>query len=223
MNIKNTLRNYLLSESYHMRESDRYIDEMAYPSQFNPLEFKTIKSFKGKIDYAKERLLGKLGAGSARAVFKIDDEKVLKVALNKKGIAQNEVESEGYKQNYDVLARVFDIDDDYMWLEMELAKKVTPKRFIELTGTNPMMLGQYMVYTLGKSRYNIPDDIKQSYGENEWIQDLMTFAGDYDYPVPGDFSKITSYGEVMRDGKPTIVVIDFGFSKDVYMNNYGGR
>ena len=84
--IKTLLRNGLLKESFHLKSNDYYIDEMAYPTSFNMGEFKSIKSYKGKLDYAKQHLLGKLGAGSSRAVFKVDDEKVLKIALNEKGL-----------------------------------------------------------------------------------------------------------------------------------------
>jgi hypothetical protein len=191
--------------------SDYVIDEMAYPTSFNFEEFKNIKSFAGKQRYAKEHLLGKVGAGSSRAVFKIDDEKVLKVALNDRGISQNNAESEGYKQNYDVLARVFDIDDDDMWIEMELAKKITPRRFMQLTGTNPDEVGVWLAKERGDSGWrntNVRD-----LNENDFATELKEFTDDYQYPVPGDFRRISSYGEVLRNGVPKVVVVDFGFDE----------
>lgn len=204
------------------------IDEMAYPASFNPEEFESIKSFSGKQKYVKERLLGKVGSGSARAVFKIDDEKVLKVALNDKGIAQNEAESEGYKQNYSIVARVFETDIDDMWVEMELARKVSIKRFRELTGFNSMnelddflRMGssQKAVYgelTKDKFEYIIND-------EDGWGRGLINFVTDYSYPIPGDFARLSSYGEVSRDGVPTIVLVDFGATEDVISTHYSRR
>jgi hypothetical protein len=53
----------------------------------------------------------------------IDNQKVIKIAKNKKGLAQNSVEAEAYIQNYDIVARVFDTDRNDFWVEMELAKK----------------------------------------------------------------------------------------------------
>jgi len=200
---------------------DFVIDEMAYPTNFNFEEFKNIKSFAGKQKYARERLLGKVGAGSSRAVFKIDDEKVLKVALNQKGLSQNMAEAEGYKQNYDVLARVFDVDYDDMWVEMELAKKISPRRFKELTGTSPEDVSQWLAYQRGQKTWGNVADLKKL-KDNDFAVDLENFTGDYQYPVPGDFGRISTYGEVLRDGKPTVVVIDFGFNtstEDIYKSS----
>jgi len=191
--------------------SDYVMDEMAYPTSFNPEEFKNIKSFAGKQRYAKEHLLGKVGAGSSRAVFKIDDEKVLKVALNDRGISQNRAEAEGYKQNYDVLARVFDVDYDDMWIEMELAKKIAPKRFMQLTGTNPDEVATWLAKQRGTTGWRNTD--VRDLNENDFALELQEFTDDYQYPVPGDFGRISSYGEVLRDGVPKVVVVDFGFDE----------
>ena len=35
-----------------------------------------------------------------------------------------------------------------------------------------------------------------------------------------DFGKLSSYGEVIRDGKPAVVLIDFGCSNDVWKTHY---
>lgn len=212
---KNHIRNLIREciDEIFCENNDFIMDEMAYPSSFDFEEFRNIKSFAGKQKYAKEHLLGKVGSGSSRAVFKIDNEKVLKVALNDRGISQNSAESEGYKQNYDALARVFDIDvDDDMWIEMELAKKITEKRFMQLTGTNPFELVQWLAAQRGGvsgwGRGNIRD-----LSENEFAQEMHDFVGDYQYPLPGDFARISTYGEVLRDGKPRVVVVDFGFDE----------
>jgi len=191
------------------------IDEMAYPSSFNFEEFKDLKSFTAKQNYAKQHLLGKVGTGTGRAVFKVDSEKVIKIALNDRGVEQNIVESEGYKQEYDVIAKVFDIDvDDYIWIEMELAKRISEKRFEEIVGVSLKMVVEYLRYQRGLPNY-FNTDLIGTMDDSDFIDELWRFVQDYDYPVPGDFSRINSYGEVLRDGKPTVVVVDFGFSSDV--------
>lgn len=191
------------------------IDEMAYPADFDMNHFRSINSFAGRIKYAREMLLGKVGAGTGRAVFRIDDEKVLKVALNAKGVAQNYAESEKYKQEYDIIARVFDVDSEDTWVEMELAKKITLSRFQQLNGVSLNELTKWLGYITGKVFYHPKHDaIPADLSENEFAEDLRSFAADYDYPVPGDFGKIDSYGEVLRNGVPTVVLVDFGFSSD---------
>ena len=185
---------------------------MAYPVEFDFEEFRSIGSFAGRLRYAKEKLLGKVGAGSGRAVFRVDDEKVLKVAMNQKGVAQNEAESDWGAQQYDIIAKVFEYDREDTWIEMELAKKLSPARFRELTGTSVEELGAWL-----RSKKEQRDRLSSSQSvtdlsKNTFAMELLRFALDYGYPMPGDFNAITSYGEVLRDGKPQAVVIDFGFN-----------
>jgi hypothetical protein len=203
-----------LNEELQRIKEIMQVDEMAYPVDFDFAVFKSITSFAGRIKYANQHLIGKIGAGSGRAVFRVDDEKVMKIALNQKGIAQNDAEGEGYKQEYDVLARVFDVDPEGTWIEMELAKKVTPTRFKQLTGVDVYELATWLGYITGKVQYKSWQTNPPDLGENEFAEDLRNFVGDYDYTVPGDFIKINSYGEVLRDGQPRIVVVDFGFDSN---------
>jgi len=127
---------------------DEFLSE-EYPSSFSFEEFNAIKSYNGKLKYANERLQ-KLGSGSARVVYKVDEEKVIKIAKNKKGIAQNSVEAEEYLQNYDIVAKVFETDNDDFWIEMEWAKKVTPTRFKQITGIDIKKLWSYLFYDKSK-------------------------------------------------------------------------
>ena len=205
-----------------------------YPESFSFDEFKEINSYSGKLQYA-ERNLQKISSGSARTAYKIDDEKVLKVAKNKKGLAQNSEEAEMYKQKYDVIARVFETDDNDYWIEMELAKKISPSRFKQIAGISLEEIGRYlMIRNFNDNRYD--EEMKayeEKYEENDFFTGLNEFIFDYAYPV-GDFKRISTYGEVSRDGVPKVVVIDIGASQDVLdthysrknkirQNQYGGR
>jgi len=201
-----------LNEELQRIKEIMQVDEMAYPANFSFEEYGNIRSFAGKLRYAQERLLGKVGAGSGRAVFRVDDEKVLKVAMNAKGVAQNEAESDWGAQGYDVIAKVFDSDKDDAWVEMELAKKVNPNRFKQLTGVSLEEVVTWLGYITGKVLYRPHQTVPNDLGENEFAEDLRSFAADYNYPVPGDFGKINSYGEVLRNGQPRIVLVDFGFN-----------
>lgn len=198
-----------------------------YPTNFSFEEFDNIKSYNGKLKYANERL-EKLGSGSARVVYKVDNEKVLKIAKNKKGIAQNSVEAEGYLQNYDIVARVFDTDKDDFWVEMEWAKKLSPKRFEQLTGLKIESVTNYLTYKKKYQNYNnkpAPEikDFLQKSEENEFIQNLWELIEEYNMIYPGDFTRISSYGEVTRDGKQKVVLVDFGLTSSVYYDYYDRR
>ena len=77
-----------LSEDYTSVQRD--IEE-EYPISWNVEEFSKLKSFNQRIQYC-EKNLTRISSGSSRIAYKIDDTKVLKLAKNKKGIAQNNVE-----------------------------------------------------------------------------------------------------------------------------------
>lgn len=67
----------------------------------NGFSFETLtsqSSYKKRIDYCKQMLGQPIGKGLSRIVFQISDERVLKVAKNQKGIAQNEAEGNIYQQ-----------------------------------------------------------------------------------------------------------------------------
>lgn len=85
---------------------DNNLFEFAYPTSFNFVEFNNIGSFAGKKRYCDERLQ-KLSSGSARIIYKVDEEKVLKLAKNAKGLAQNQEEARSYAIECGIGAEVY--------------------------------------------------------------------------------------------------------------------
>jgi hypothetical protein len=200
--------------------------EEDYPSTWNIQTFKSLKSFSQRIKYCNENLQ-RLSSGSSRVAYKIDEQKVLKLAKNKKGIAQNGVERDYYihQQYEDVVANVFDIEENDLWIEMELAKKINPNRFNELVGVRVEEVGNYLLYqdamnTGRKTFFGLSPEIKKQMDENEWVQQVYTLCREVDLS-PGDFGRISSFGEVLRNGKPAVVIIDVGLSKTVFKDFYG--
>ncbi len=192
-----------------------------YPVAWNKHEFEKISSFDAKLKYASSHL-PRISSGTGRAVFKIDNEKALKIAKNKKGLAQNNVEREKYLQNYSITARTFDYGDEIksigpFWVEMEFAKKINERRFEELTGVR---FQEFVTYYRNRSRGN---DTKRwdemDIENNEFVSDLNSLIADYDFPV-GDMLRLSSYGEVTREGKPAIVLVDFGMTNTVFNDYY---
>lgn len=203
------------------------LQEMAYPKSFNLDELKSLKSFKKRVEYANTHLPRKIASGSARTIFQIDDEKVLKLAHNNKGYHQNEVEEDFYLQGFDIIAKVYDFDqENHTYLEMELAKKVTKKRFKQLVGISLEDVWNYLYnlkiqYNLrGVSKYDRVKEIPEDIEENVFVQELKDIVLSYDMMVPGDFGRESTYGEVIRDGKPAIVIVDFGLTNSVYDDFY---
>lgn len=204
---------------------------MAYPASFSFQEFDNITSYAHKIKYATQHLQ-RLSSGSSRVIFKIDDEKVLKVAKNIKGLAQNNTEQDYYIQQWhsDIVAKVFKVGDEVknvgpFYLEMELARKITPKRFQTILGISVDEIGKYLLHMSvlhGKRRYGYWDDNARvaELDEMEFVRELWEMIQNFNMAYPGDFSRINSYGEVLRDGEPTVVLVDFGLSHGVWMDYY---
>jgi len=205
-----------------MKSYKQFFLEMAYPQLFSFEDFNKIHSFNGKLKYANEHLV-KICSGSSRVAYKVDEEKVLKIAKNKKGLDQNRVESDWSKENYGVTAKVFNRSEDNFWIEMELAKKLTPSRFKELTGISIKELETALKYVDSqrnpRNLYHNPKPPPECIYENEFYLDMERFIVDYDLPS-GDYQRLNSFGEVKRNGKDIVVLIDFGLDKDTWNTHY---
>lgn len=191
-------------------------EEEDYPEAFSFEKFKAIPSFNGRLKYASEHLK-KLASGSSRVVYEVDDDKVLKIAKNRKGLAQNAAESDWGAQNYDIVARVYDTDEDNFFVEMQKAKKVTPASFKNFFGFTLEQLDTFLKYENarkhGKKIPINPNFLEFMYNY-EYVQDLMTFITNYDFPMPGDFTRPSTWGEVEENGRKRLVLVDFGFTND---------
>lgn len=197
-----------------------------YPSSFNIEHFKTLKSFNQRVKYCEEQLK-RISSGSARIVYIIDDEKVLKLAKNAKGLAQNAVEIE-YGQYHDissVVAKIFNFSNDDLWVEMELARKVTVSDFKKIIGYS-FSDYQKAIHNYGidsgngrGQKYSIDKELVEGMWENEFVYEMFSFIGNYGLPT-GDLQRLNSYGIVKRNNQDTIVMIDYGLNTDVYTGYY---
>ena len=212
-----------LSESLVYEVIESYLEE-DYPSNFDLEEFSKLTSFNKRIQYCQERLK-RISSGSSRIVYMVDDTKVLKIAKNEKGLNQNEIEAQysNYHDIKDITAQVFAYDNKNLWIEMELARKVTPKIFENVVGIS------FDDYCAGLDKYfeavnpqralrvwgrSDLDQVKyDAMWDNEFMYDMFTFMGGYDTPV-GDLKRLNSYGLVKRNGADSIVLIDYGLTWD---------
>lgn len=198
-----------------------------YPINFSFDELKSLNSYAAKKRYIEHHLGNPIGTGSSRLVYRVDQIKVLKLAKNRKGLAQNEVEIDWGRNNYfdDIVANVFDFDEDKSyWVEMELALRPSVADFKRLWGINFKDLWIYLEnsYSLNNRRRSIwgqDEKIRQQLDENEKVQTLMDFMIQSD-TLPSDLAKKNSWGKVFREHGEDLVLIDFGFTNDVYQSYY---
>ena len=210
------------------------INEAAGPD-FSLETLSSIKSFAGKLKYCKQMLGPSFGSGSSRIIFEIDDNKVLKLAKNQKGLAQNEFEDDTSRYS-DVVVKVFDCADDYSWLVEENCIPAKEKDFEHVIGIPfetycDLVKWYYNSYSY-RSR-NVPlytmsaqeaqNLTNQLYEQDEYnfVTQLFDLMGSYQLPW-GDLTRISTYGMVNRDGKPEIIVLDSGLSEEI-LNTYYRR
>lgn len=233
------MRNCLITEEqlnflqqYYTINED--IDEMAYPASFNMEEFKNCNSFAARVRYCQARL-PRISSGSSRIVYKIDDEKVLKLAKNAKGIAQNNAEAHSYAIEPGIGAQVFDYDENDLWLEMELARRATAADFKNIVGVPFAFIQNYVDYTAKRysrnwrhmsydSRYKeMFERIDDEFPNWEWFSGLRDYMDGIGLETVGDLKRPSSWGVVKRNGADEIVLIDFGLDDEVADQYYRRR
>lgn len=179
--------------------------------EFDLQKLNDLKSFARRKQYCNQ-FLPLIGLGSSRRVYKYED-KVIKLAANAKGIAQNEIESDGYLRHLSNLAHVLAEADDAEWIISEYAKPITERRFEEIMGYSFKEYADCIFGMLNTSRtLKVPEKFDEIYdAENPYCTLLRTVENitlSLDL-VWGDFTKISSYGELNNK----VVIIDYGINR----------
>lgn len=196
-----------------------------YPQSFDMKFFKTLQSFASRKKYCDEHLK-KISQGSSRIVYYIDNEKVLKLAKNKKGLAQNEVEID-YSDDYmltGIVAPVYDYHENFLWLEMALAKKVKKSDFKRITGIDFDDFGEVLIsadsrYRNRGSQFKVDQDLVDKVMDDEFTSGVYDYIANFDIPS-GDMRRLNSYGLIKVDGEEQLAIIDYGLTTDVFKNYY---
>lgn len=215
----------IIEDGYFTEEE---LNEATYPENFNMDYFKSLTSFNARIRYC-ETFLQRISSGSSRIVYKIDENTVLKLAKNQKGIAQNEVEGQHdcYRDNMNMFAKIYDTDENYLWIEMQLAKKARVSDFKRLTGYDFNTVCYWIDYCK-PDRYRNSNPLKTFFDspefEENWdeyglLAELQEYIGNYDVPI-GDLKRISSWGVVNGEYGEELVLIDYGLTNDVFNNYY---
>lgn len=148
------------------------ISEAPLPPDWDEAEMVARKgtTIKSRLQYALERAQ-RLGAGSSRVAMIIPyqgRETVLKVAKNRKGLAQNAEEvsilSDGYFSQQGILIPLIDYAEgpEVTWLQTELAQKIPDNRALtNLLGADIRMVLEYVKTYSGKFRYSRANNVEQ--------------------------------------------------------------
>lgn len=233
------MKNYSLSELRRIRESYEENPQFSFQQPFSTKTLDDLKTFKNRVKYCKDNLKY-LGKGSSRMAFMMPNGHVLKLAFNRKGVAQNQVETgDWYKNSLNCFSECYGNAGDYTWCEVEAAAKVRPMDFPRLLGLTFGEMNDILVYMTRKRgnpsafRYyhfstpmdrlkEIEDSVWSDPETNEVLYGLFEYIGNYgaEQNLVSDFFNIKNWGIVSRDGKETLVVTDSGLNDEVWNEYY---
>lgn len=192
---------------------------------FSVETLKTLSSFAKKRAYCKDMLGFPIGKGSSREVYQINDEKVLKLAINNKGISQNEVEADWGMQNYGVVPKLFETDYDDIFI---ISEYVLPAKEQDFQHCFNMSFTEFCRFVAGCNNMFSSKQLKFGFDKNtiyklcennHQLNSFMMYITDYQPPY-GDMSRIENYGLTQRNNVPTIVLLDSGLNDDVWKQHY---
>lgn len=179
-----------------------------------------LKTFIERTKFCKNNF-HKLGAGSARAAYELNNDFVLKLAKNQKGIFQNEIEMNYDIQSCygDILAKIVKYDENAKWIIAQKAFKIkSKKQFQILSDFSPDDIQGYLAIKVLKTGWMIKiptQEIVNQMENNLWIQELLSMCIDFDLHI-GDINRISSWGFLNNK----IVLIDYGVTETIYNNYY---
>lgn len=174
---------------------------------------------KGGYDYCVKMLGEPIGNGSSRAVFQIDDTRVLKLATNIKGVAQNKAEVTAYHQSTikTFMPIIYNDSDmeNYFYVISEYVLPANEEDFKNLLGV-PF----YIFKNIILDSMVIDNEIEHAM---EKYKDLPTVYTLLQYILTmyksgvniNDWVNISNWGLTMRNGKPTMVTLDNGYTRNV--------
>lgn len=178
-------------------------------------QFTKIKAYMDSLDGVEY-----ICSGTSRLVYKLNNDKVIKLAKNKKGIAQNETEADWLLKNYGVACEWYDVSKDGIWIESEYCTPITQSVFKEKLGYSFKFFQNCLwTYSFDKDgrHYSLkPEGYENTWDTGDLLSCMYSYIGDFDVPV-GDLVRISSYG-LNHNGE--IVLVDTGLNKQVFEQFY---
>lgn len=203
--------------------------EHSQQNKFKERAIDELETFSDKLRHANATLK-KISSGSGRVVYELNDNHAIKIAKNKKGVAQNEAEADSIFNKFDCVAKTLAHGKFYSWI---LAEKATPIRhvseFDELVGGGAdFYIYMDTLYTLfspnGKhwlSDEEFKDGLKKC-NDSKFCSKVISMINELGVHkiVVSDLLRLENMGFVVRNGKKELVIVDYGLTADIYNTFY---
>lgn len=219
-----------MKKIYISEAQEKILFREAMQGGFSFKNLEMIGSFRGRVNYATEHFGSHIGKGSSRMVFQIDDEWILKLAINEKGIAQNEVEAQYdyYKDEMSCFPHINREMSDMQGYKFIVSEYVLPAKSADFKHCFNMTFNEFASFIRKcgehQSRYGLygamdEENFYELIEEDDDLREIYDYISNYDAPI-GDLTRIANWGITMRDGYPTMVILDSGLTHDVLRNYY---
>ena len=216
---RNLLREFIQSVAEAIRTTKKSKHKWRDSGKFDINYFKDLQDITLMELYASD-YLEILGEGSSRSVYALTSKKVLKIAKNVKGIAQNNAELQVYTDpaTEDVSAKIYDSHDRGRWLVSELVRPIHDEReFERLTGVDWEEFIDDLKMTISSTARSSMSPLRKDASEFTKKVYKMSEMGSARLKV-GDLTELDHWGKT-SDGR--VVILDYGFTTDVSEKYYG--
>lgn len=204
---------------------EELLSERLRDARFDLAKFKTLDQEEALV-YC-HMYLEPLGFGSSRGVFRYSSSKAIKVALNVKGIAQNEEEMSVFTNpnTVEIVAKIFDYDKDYNWLFSELVRPLSSDgeffKLIDMTDSDVIKIcGHKKFYSfmteLVYNNTNVADFQRKVNDYNNLLSDKAFDFVTSVWCIVDDGLLVGDLEDIKHFGKTTngdVVILDYGYTK----------
>lgn len=200
-----------------------YVKLLLEASFFKDSELKSMKSISDIHKYASKNLT-RLGIpGSSRTAYLISSNKVLKVAMNEKGFAQNEAEVDVYTSpaSKPITTKIFDYDPYFKWVKSELVRPFTDEN-----NANEEFEKKYNIsfteFVAILRNFSKTKSLEVQNGNKEFMSFLKSVIQTKNATdlVLGDIIDPKHWG-MSTDGR--IILLDYGFTREVATTHYSTK
>jgi hypothetical protein len=203
---------YSIADSHSKEQLPKNSEDL--PKVLKNIE--SLDTYKARVDYA-EKNMDRLSSGSARIAFKTNEDTVIKLAKNDKGIAQNKAEVKASGTSKFINKCIRHAKNMY-WVEVEYLDKITEKDFEKLSGIPFKDFGEAISYGLKDIAENSDKKKPKNFdkvSKTEIYKEIKRVGVDLKL-LPGDLERISSWH---RKGKQ-LMLVDAGLTRKVYDDYY---